>query len=264
MKQNQNGPTPNRLLPWIVAGVMTLGGLAVWWTQSEYEAPVDQFVDFGAYHYGVVPPEFEYDATGAQGPVLTAGRPYWRVFVDRFAPSPEFVMIQGATLAEADHYPLALLREVQAKNVTLSVYLKLMGGNLDKNAGLIWRVQDKDNYYAAFASALDDHLHLLKMVQGAPTELAKAPIQIEVEFERQELSPTAGWYPLKVDAQGTRITVWFQDEKVLEISDPAFRLAGRVGLATHADSVAAFDNFHVQVGELIPTATPLPAPTPSN
>jgi hypothetical protein len=264
MKSEQSGPTPNRLLPWIVAGVMTLGGLAVWWTQSEYEAPVDQLVDFSAYHYGVVPAEFEYDATGAQGPVLTSGRPYWRVFVDRFAPSPAFVMIQGGTRDEADHYALALLREVQAKNVTLSVYLKMMGGEMDKSAGLIWRVQDKDNYYAALASALDDQLHLLKMVQGSPTELAKTPIPIDVEFERTELSPTVGWYLLKVEAEGARIKVWFQDEKVLEISDSAFTPAGRVGLATHADSVAAFDNFHVQVGELIPTVTPPPASPPSN
>jgi hypothetical protein len=262
MKPDQNGPTPNRLLPWLVAGVMTLGGLYVWWTQSEYEAPVDQFVDFGAHHYGMVPPEFEYDATGAHGPVLTAGRPYWRIYVDRFAPSPMFVLVQGATLAEADHYPLALLREVEVKNVTLSIYLKPMGGEMDKSAGLIWRVQDKDNYYAALPSALDDHLHLLKMVQGAPTELAKIPIQIDVEFERSELSPTGGWYSLKVEAKGPRIKVWFQNEKVLEISDPTFTRAGRVGLATHADSVAAFDNFHVQAGDIIPTATPLPTPTP--
>jgi hypothetical protein len=264
MQPAQSGLSPNRLLPWIVAGVMTLGGLAVWWTQSNYEAPVDQFVDFGAYHYGVVPAEFEYDATGAHGPVLTAGRPYWRVFVDRFAPSPAFVMIQGGTREEADHYALALLREVQAKNVTLSVYLKPMGGKLDKSAGLIWRVQDKDNYYAAFASALDDQVHLFKMVRGSPAELAKAPIPIDVEFERTELSPTGGWYPLKVEAKGTRIQIWFQNEKVLEISDPAFTTAGRVGLATHADSVAAFDNFHVQVGGLIPTVTPLPVSTPIN
>lgn len=265
MKSDQSGPVPNRLLPWIVAGLMTLGGLTVWWTQSNYEAPVDQLVDFSAYHYGVVPSEFEYDATGAHGPVLTADRPYWRVFTDRFAPSPAFVIIQGATLKEADHYPLALLREVQAKNVTVSVYLKLMGGEMDKSAGLIWRVQDKDNYYAALASALDDQLHLLKIVQGAPTELAKAPIKIDVEFERAELSPTGGWYQLKVEAKGTRIKIWFQDEKVLEISDavPAAQ-AGRVGLATHADTVAAFDNFHVQVGQPIPTATPPPVSTPIN
>jgi len=264
MKPDESRPVPNRLLPWIVAGVMTLGGLTVWWTQSNYEAPVDQLVDFSAYHYGVVPAEFEYDATGAHGPVLTADRPYWRVFVDRFAPSPAFVMIQGGTRDEADYYALALLREVQAKNVTVSVYLKLMGGELDKSAGLIWRVQDKENYYAALASALDDQLHLFKMVRGVSTELAKAPIKLDVEFERDELSPTGGWHQLTVEAKGPRLKVWFQNEKVLEISDAALTEAGRVGLATHADSVAAFDNFHVQVGQPIPTATPPPVSTPIN
>jgi hypothetical protein len=36
---------------------------------------------------------------------------------------------------------------------------------------------------------------------------------------------------------------------VIETTDRTFRRSGRVGLITHADSVAAFDDLHVQVGE---------------
>src|SRR5919108_3978158 len=145
---------------------------------SGTEKPIDLLIDFQQYHYGTVPEEFDYDATGFQGPVLSAGRPFWRVYLDRFAPSPEFVLIQAANLAEPDHYPMALLRDTQAKDVTLSVYLKPMGGTMDKSQGLIWRVQDKDNYYAVLANALDNQLHLLKMLDGQPQEIASAPIQI--------------------------------------------------------------------------------------
>ena len=69
-------------------------------------------MDLQQYRYGVPPTEFDYEATGPHGPPLSAGQPFWRVYVDRFAPSPEFVLLQAATLAEADHYPLALLRNV--------------------------------------------------------------------------------------------------------------------------------------------------------
>jgi hypothetical protein len=212
------------------------------------ERHVDLLVDFHQYHYDAVPEEFEYDATGSTGPVLSAGRPFWRAYLDRFAPSPELVLIQAASLAEADHYPMALLRDVQAKDVTLSVYLKPMGGTMDQSQGLIWRAQDKDHYYAVFASVFDSQLHLLKMADGQPQEITSVPIQIMVQFEQQEPTSTWGWYMLNVETAGSRITVWFDGEKKIETTDTTFMRAGQVGLITHADSVALFDDLSVQVG----------------
>lgn len=226
----------------IVAGIFSVGFF------SGTETTVDLLIDFHQYRYGSVPEEFEYVATGSHGPVLSAGRPFWRAYLDRFAPSPELTLIQAASLAEQNHYPIALLRDVQAKDVTLSVYLKPMGGAMDQSQGLLWRVQDKDNYYAVFASASDIQLHLFKMVDGQPQEISSAPIQIAAQFEQDAATPTWGWYALKVETEGSRITVWFDDEKKIEVTDGTFMRAGQVGLITHADSVALFDDLTVKVG----------------
>jgi hypothetical protein len=212
------------------------------------EKSVDLLIDFHHYHYGAVPEDFDYDATGSNGPVLSAGQPFWRVYLDRNAPSPELVLIQAATLAKPDHYPIALLQDVQAKDVTLSAYLKPMGGTTYQSQGLIWRVQDKDNYYAVLANALDSQLHLLKMVDGQPQEIASAPIQIAVQFEQDEPTPTWGWYTLKVETEGSRITIWFDREKELEATDRTFMRSGKIGFITHADSVALFDDLTVKAG----------------
>lgn len=226
----------------ILAAALSLGLF------TETEEPVDLLIDFHQYHYGAVPEEFDYDATGPNGPVLSAGRPFWRVYLDRFAPSAELVLIQAADLAEPDHYPIALLRDLQAKDVTLSTYLKPMGGTMDQSQGLIWRVQDKDNYYAVLANALDSQLHLLKIVDGQPQEIGSAPIQIAVQFEQDVPTPTWGWYTLKVETEGSRITVWFDGEKTLEATDSTFMRSGKLGFITHADSVALFDDLSIQVG----------------
>ena len=212
------------------------------------DKPVDLLVDFQQYHYGAVPEEFDYDATGSNGPVLSAGRPFWRVYQDRFAPSPELTLIQAASLAKQDHFPIALLREVQAKNITLSVSLKPIGGTMDQSQGLLWRAQDKDNYYAVFANALDSQLHLFKMVDGQPQKIASSTIQIAVQFEQDAPTPTWGWYTLKVENEGSRIMVWFDREKKIEATDNTFMRAGQVGLITHADSVALFDDLSIQAG----------------
>jgi len=211
------------------------------------EKPVDLLIDFHQYHYGSVPEEFDYDATGSHGPVLSAGRPFWRVYLDRHAPSPELVLVQAATLAEPDHYPIALLRDVHAKDVMLSAYLKPIGGTMDQSQGLIWRVQDKDNYYAVLANVLDSRLHLLKMVDGQPQEIVSAPIRIAVQFEQDAPTPTWDWYRLKVVNASRRITVWFDGEKMLETTDSTFMRSGKLGFITHADSVALFDDLSVQV-----------------
>jgi hypothetical protein len=226
-----------------------LGSVSYFGLFAQSDPSIDHLIDFHQYHYGAVPEEFDYDATGVHGPVLNAGRPFWRVYVDPFSPSPEFVIIQGTGLAEPDHYPIALLRDMRAKDVTLSVYLKPMGGAMDKSQGLIWRVRDKDNYYAVLANALSGKLYLLKMVNGQPHELAAVPIQMTVQFEQESPSPTWGWYTLKIETEGSRITIWFDDEKTIETVDKTFRGSGQVGLITHADSIALFDDFAVQAGD---------------
>ena len=119
---------------------------------------------------------------------------------------------------------------------------------MDQSQGLIWRVQDKDNYYAVLANVLDNQLHLLKMVDGKPQEIAAAPIQIAVQFEQDSPTPTWGWYGLKVETEGSLITVWFDGKKLIDVTDRTFMRSGKLGFITHADSVALFDDLSIQVG----------------
>jgi len=246
----------------VVALVVAAGALYLWSVYGA-EPPIDRMIDFQQYRYGVPPTEFDYDATGPHGPVLSAGLTMWRTYVDLFAPSPEFVLVQASTYAERTHYPLAIVRDVSTADPTLSVYLKILGGVLDRSAGVLWRFQDKNNYYAVLANALDQKLHLVAMKNGQPIEIASAPISFPVEFELSQPSPTHGWYAVGVVTLGRRITVWFQNQKMIDVADSTFTGPGRVGLLTHADSVAAFDDFHIQAGRIRITATPRPTRTPT-
>ncbi len=225
----------------VLLSLPALGG-----SQSAAEAK-GRLIDFSQYHFGAVPDEFAYDATGSHGPVLAAGRPFWRVYTDPSAPSPKFVLIQASTLEKRDHYPLAFLRSFQAADVSLGVFVKLMGG-VNASAGILWRAQDKDNYYAALASPRTGQVIVLAMKHGRPFELASAPCPIEVEFERLEPSPTRGWYLLEVVARGNHHTIRFQGQRLLDVEDATFSDKGQVGLITYSNTVALFDNFAVQTG----------------
>ena len=236
-------------LRWLLAlgvGAVLLSLPALGGSQSAAEAQ-GRLIDFSQYHFGAVPDEFAYDATGSHGPMLAAGRPFWRVYTDPSAPSPNFVLIQASTLQKRDHYPLAFLRSFQAADVSLGVFVKLMGG-VNASAGILWRAQDKDNYYAALASARTGQVSVLAMKHGRPFELASAPCPIEVEFERLEPSPTRGWYLLEVFARGNHHTIRFQGQRLLDVEDATFSDKGQVGLITYSNTVALFDNFAVQTG----------------
>lgn len=231
---------------------LALGGAAaltaaVLWV-APHPLPPPLVVDFQRYRFGMTPSEFDYDATGVHGPVLAAGRTMWRTYADPFAPSPKLALIQASALRQLDHYPIALLREVSAADLMLFAYVKPMGGDLKQSAGLVWRARDRDNYYAALIDARESRVLLLRMVAGRPQEIAAAAAPIRVEFQRRVPSSGRGWYTLRVEAVDDLIRVWVQGERKLSLRDGTFRGPGRVGVITHADSVALFDDLHVQRG----------------
>ena len=253
-----------RLGALVIGGAAALTGVVLW--VAPHPPAPRRVLDFQGYSFGVAPGEFDYDATGSHGPALAAGRPMWRTYTDLFAPSPRLALIQASAVPRLDHFPIALLHGISAADLMLFAYVKPMGGDLRRSAGLIWRARDRDNYYAALLDAREGRLVLVKMTGGRPQEIAAAPVPLEVEFERRTPSPGRGWYTLRVESIDDRIQVWVQGEQKLSIRDGTLQEAGRVGLVTHADSIALFDNFEVQTGRrgfVVPNPPPLPGPAPA-
>jgi len=205
-------------------------------------------VDFQRSRFGAIPAELEFDATRSGPPAWTPrqafGRPSWRVLADPFAPSPELVLVRAATAP--DHDPIALLRGVTVRDLSASVFIKPMGGGRGSGAGLAWRVHDPDTYQAVLADARSHQLRLLAVAGGRARLLATAPIRIGIEYERRTPSPTHGWFKLRIDVSGERVTAWFDGRRTIELADQSRIRAGGVGLITQADAVAAFDDLHIR------------------
>ena len=224
-------------------------------------------MDFRGYRFGLAPAEFVYTATGTGHPEQPGAGPSWRVFHDPTAPSPPLVLVHAGTGSQRlSDFPLAILRWPSVRDGVVAVLIKPMGGWVDQSAGLVWRARTPGDYYAATVDPLDDHLRLFAMTHGRGRMLAVVPVAIDVEFERRTPSPTRGWYALAVWTHGAEIRVAVQGRVLIDVTDHTLLQPGRVGLITHADATAEFDDLEVTSGSdgtrpqlLLERAAPRPA-----
>jgi hypothetical protein len=154
----------------------------------------------------------------------------WTVRAEEGAPTPPNALCQTAT---AD-FPALTLSDKVYTDVDVSVRFKPVSGSDDQAAGIIFRVQDKENYYILRANALEDNVILFIYASGKRTSIKESEVKV----------PSSQWQELRVEVIGNSFRGFLNGQPVLEATDDNYK-AGRVGLWTKADSVTCFDNLRV-------------------
>lgn len=166
------------------------------------------------------------EATNQQGPLAT-----W---------TAEDVPDGGTrvTLAETNHGETSMLNllwtpEPPFQNGAISVRVKPIAGERDQGGGLIWRVQDKQNYYLCRYNPLQENLRIYRMQDGKVEKLAEAAIP----------KPENEWFEIAVTVDGENITATLDGGAPLEARDNAIPEPGGAGYWTKGDARSAFENF---------------------
>jgi hypothetical protein len=158
-----------------------------------------------------------------------SGSAKWAIEKDDSAPSKPNVLKQSGQAT----FPVCFKNDTSVKDGFVEVKFKPIAGKEDQAGGVIWRVQDANNYYISRANALEDNVTIYHTVNGK-----------RVAFKSINTKVTSGvWHTLRVAFQGNKFTVTFDGNKVIEASDDTFKNTGKVGVWTKADSVTAFDDF---------------------
>jgi hypothetical protein len=179
-------------------------------------------VNFDNFKAGAAPPGWTATQTGS-------GSAKWSVEKDDSAPSRPNVLKQSGEAT----FPVCIKNDTNLKDGFVEVKFKPVAGKEDQAGGVIWRVQDANNYYIARANALEDNVTIYHTINGK-----------RVAFKNVNTKVTSGvWHTLRVDFEGNKFTVTFDRAKVIEATDESFANAGKVGVWTKADSVTEFDNF---------------------
>src|SRR5438067_8268076 len=179
-------------------------------------------VNFDNLKIGAAPPGWTATQTGS-------GSAKWTVEKDDSAPSPPNILKQSGEAT----FPVCFKDDTSLKDGFVEVKFKPVAGKEDQAGGVIWRVQDANNYYIARANALEDNVTIYHTINGK-----------RVAFKSINTKVTSGvWHTLRVEFAGNKFAVTFDGNKVIEATDESFANAGKVGVWTKADSVTLFDNF---------------------
>lgn len=131
-------------------------------------------------------------------------------------------------------FSLAILDDTAAGAEWVSVRARMAGP--DGTLGVLWRVQDADNYYLAKLDLSRQDIGLYRVVRGNR-------VRIEGEDDL-ELDPNA-WHTLKVVQDGDSLRVYIGGIRVLRARDRTFGTSGAAGVWCTGDAVAHFDDVKI-------------------
>ena len=163
--------------------------------------------------------------TGAQ---VFSGQ--WAVRAESDAPSPPNALCQTG---EAD-FPAIGLDTRSYTDLTLVARFKPISGKEDQAGGLIFRVQDRDNYYIARANALEDNVIFFIYVGARRSQLKGAGAKVMNGI----------WHELRVDVLGNTFVAFLDGTQVVDVTDDRYK-SGGIGLWTKSDSVTCFDDVEL-------------------
>lgn len=133
-------------------------------------------------------------------------------------------------------YNLMLADETNLRDVKMIVRIKDMTGAVSQAGGMVWRVQDADNYYMARWDPIQKNAVLERVVDGKLTQLGT--------IEDIQNKPSR-WHGFRVKHLGDAIEVEINGKK-LNVTDDMIAAPGKVGMVTKGDAVTRFRDMEVE------------------
>lgn len=185
----------------------------------------------------------EWNPSGALpdgcSPALTGGGPppKW-VNIDANSDGTRGVAEMSADPTDS-RFPLCIVdgRAFAAlDNLDVSVRFRPVAGTVDRAGGLAVRVKDARNYYVVRANALEDNVRLYAVIDGDRRQFAGKAVKVA----------TNQWHTLRLRAQGSRFSVFFDGVALFEATDQRIQGPGGVALWSKADSVTEFVDLVIE------------------
>ncbi len=173
---------------------------------------------------------FDADPVGSLPAAAESFSGQWAVRAEPDAPSPPNALCQTGQA----EYPAIRLDSKQFTDLTLVMHFKPISGKTDQAGGVIFRVQDKDNYYIFRGNALENNAIFFTYVNAARSQLKAGDAQVT----------SGSWHELRVEVRRNAFRGFVDGKQVIDTTDDRYT-SGGIGLWTKSDSVTCFDDVEV-------------------
>jgi hypothetical protein len=180
----------------------------------------------------------------------------WRIVLDDAPPSlmplstGSFPVNRRPVLSQQSrsiidtHYPILVYDGDTYADFRFSTRFKILAGETDQMAGIVFRFKDEKNFYVLRASVKDGTLRFYRMNNGIAQQL----IGPKVEFKLNE------WRELAVECKGTEIRCFLDGKEAIPLLNDSGLSSGKVGFWTKSDTVAHFTDARVRFTPKEPAA----------
>jgi len=135
------------------------------------------------------------------------------------------------------YFPYAVLKEVDDfHDGTISMRFKLVAGQLDSCAGILFNLKPKGDYLTVRFNGKEDNVVLWTFLHGKRSFVKKGTENVPLQFNT--------WHTLEVVVKGTALQASLDGKHLLDHT-LAEAVSGRVGVWSKTDSVTYFDQYTV-------------------
>lgn len=135
------------------------------------------------------------------------------------------------------YYPIAVYKGLDSfENGDISVRFQMIGGALDRCAGVLFNVKPNGDYLTVRYNGTEDNVVLWTFNNGVRKFVKRAPETVPLEL--------GSWHTLKVSVHGTALQGYLDGKLMLEHTLQA-PVSGKIGVWSKTDSMVEFDDFTV-------------------
>lgn len=135
------------------------------------------------------------------------------------------------------YYPIAVAKGIDNfENGEISLRFMMIGGTLDRCAGVLFNVKPDGDYLTVRFNGTEDNLVLWTFTDGKRSLVKRAPENVPLEL--------GTWHELRIAVHGTKLTGFLDGKPLLDytLAEP---VSGKVGLWSKTDSMTEFSDFTV-------------------
>jgi len=135
------------------------------------------------------------------------------------------------------YFPIAVAKDVDNfENGEISVRFQMIGGTLDRCAGILFNLKPNGDYLTVRFNGTEDNLVLWTFNNGKRSFVKRGAENVPLEL--------GSWHEIKIAVHGTQLEGYLDGKHLLDytLKEP---VTGKVGLWSKTDSMSEFADFTV-------------------